>query len=75
MTANKYLKDRLPIGDPTYWTDAEVEELMESYATDRLDSYKESLRSAICEAFKSNDMLTAKIKEDVLNIIDSVTPK
>lgn len=59
MTANKYLKDRLPIGDPTYWTDAEVEELMESYATDRLDSYKEAQRQAIEERIQHLERLMA----------------
>lgn len=52
-------------------------EAMESYATDRLDSYKESLRLAIEEQrsgfpSKNHFLFTAK---EVLDLINSVTPK
>lgn len=52
-------------------------EAMESYATDRLDSYKESLRLAIEEQrsgfpSKNHFLFTAK---EVLDLIDQVTPK
>lgn len=58
-------------------TATECVRLMESYATDRLDFYKESLRSAIEEQrsgfpSKNHFLFTAK---EVLDLINSVTPK
>ena len=63
-------------------TATECVRLMELYATDRLDSYKESLRSAIekerevlLKDSSSYTLREARRLDKVLDLLDLVTPK